>query len=132
MSLSDVNAYPEDTSDLRSGGAQGSPSELITDPAFVRGVRLLAEWDLSFDLCVTHDQLPAVGALVRSCPRTTFVLDHLGKPPVASGRLDPWRAHAARIASFPNVACKLSGLATEAAPGWDPADRVRRARTRYG
>ncbi len=50
------------------------------------------------------------------------MLDHLGKPPVASSCLDPWRADLARIASFPNVACKLSGLATEAAPGWRAVD----------
>lgn len=101
---------------------QGHPPEAITDPKFVCGVRLLPEWGLTFDLCVTHDQLPAAAALVRACPGTSFVLDHLGKPPVASLCLDPWRADLARIASFPNVACKLSGLATEAAPGWRGAD----------
>ncbi len=100
----------------------GQPSGAITDPKFVCGVRLLPEWGLTFDLCATHDQLPPVAALVRACPATSFVLDHLGKPPVASGRLDPWREDIARIASFPNVVCKLSGLSTEAAPDWTAAD----------
>ena len=101
---------------------QGRPAEEITGTALMGGLRLLAEWDLTFDLCATHDQLTSVASLVEACPQTSFVLDHLGKPPVASGQLDPWREHLARIASFPNVACKLSGLATEAAPGWDAGD----------
>jgi L-fuconolactonase len=83
---------------------------------------MLPEWELTFDICVTHAQLPAVNQLVQSCPRTMFVLDHLGKPPVASGRLDPWRENLARVAGHENVSCKLSGLTTEAAPGWRPAD----------
>ena len=101
---------------------QGRPAEQITGRALIAGLRLLAEYGLTFDLCATHDQLTAVASLVEACPQTSFVLDHLGKPPVASGQLDPWRNDVARIASFPNVACKLSGLATEAAPGRATAD----------
>jgi L-fuconolactonase len=101
---------------------QGRPGEEITSTALIHGLRLLTEWDLTFDLCATHDQLAAVSCLVEACPRTSFVLDHLGKPPVARGQLDPWREALAKLASFPNVACKLSGLATEAAPGWSAAD----------
>jgi len=101
---------------------QGSPPETITDEALVDGIRLLPRWNLTFDLCATHDQLPLVAELVGACPDTSFVLDHLGKPPVASRELDPWRDDLARLASFPKVVCKLSGLATEAAPGWRAAD----------
>jgi L-fuconolactonase len=101
---------------------QGQPLEAITDRSLVRGVRLLGEWGLTFDLCVTHEQLPAATELVHACPHTRFVLDHLGKPPVASGRIDPWRDDLARMAAHTNVACKLSGLATEAAPGWETGD----------
>jgi predicted TIM-barrel fold metal-dependent hydrolase len=96
---------------------QGHPLEAITARPFVRGVRMLAEWGLTFDVCVTHDQLPAVSELVQACPHTTFVLDHLGKPPIADGRMSPWRDQLARIAAHGNVACKLSGLSTEAPPG---------------
>jgi L-fuconolactonase len=86
-------------------------------------VALLSELGLVFDACVTHAQLPALTDLVARCDAVTFVLDHLGKPDVAGGRLDPWRADLARLAKLPNVACKLSGLATEADPrGWTPAD----------
>jgi L-fuconolactonase len=101
---------------------QGGPAEAIVDRDLVAGVGLLSGYGLTFDICVTHEQLPAVAALVAECPETTFVLDHLGKPPVASGRLEPWRGDIARIALFPNVTCKLSGLATEAGRGWLDGD----------
>jgi predicted TIM-barrel fold metal-dependent hydrolase len=98
------------------------PAHAILDRRLREGVHLLAERNLTFDICVRHNQLAAVGELVAACPRTSFVLDHLGKPAVADSRLDPWRTDIARLASFENVTCKLSGLATEAAAGWTSAD----------
>jgi len=86
-------------------------------PGFVQGVRLLAEYELSCDLCLTHHQLPSAIALARQCPETTFILNHLGKPAIAAGRLDPWREHLAALATLPHVACKVSGLVTEANHG---------------
>ena len=103
---------------------QDRPVEEITDARFVEGVRLLAERRLRFDICIRHAQLPAAAELVEACPDTVFVLDHLGKPPVAAAALDPWREQMTRLAAHPNVACKLSGLSTEAAPGWQDADVV--------
>ena len=100
---------------------QGRPAETIADPQLVTGVRLLAASRLTFDLCATHGQLPAVAKLVEECPDTLFVLDHLGKPPVAAGALDPWRRDIARLASYSNVSCKLSGLPTEVPGRWTPA-----------
>ena len=101
---------------------QGRPVETITAPALITGVRMLAAWDLTFDLCATHDQLSQACRLVRSCPETRFVLNHLGKPPVRTRAFDPWRADLEKLAILPNVVCKLSGLATEAAPGRGEAD----------
>ncbi|HYY90165.1 MAG TPA: amidohydrolase family protein [Chloroflexota bacterium] len=49
-------------------------------PGFVEGVRLLPEYDLAFDLCLYHHQLASVVELVRRCPETRFVLDHIAKP----------------------------------------------------
>jgi len=83
-------------------------------PPFVRAVQLLADYNLSFDLCIRHGQLPAVTALVRQCPHTQFILDHLGKPNAKEHVLDPWRDQLRELATLPNVACKISGLVTEA------------------
>ena len=53
----------------------------------------------------------------------TFVLDHLGKPAIADGQLEPWGSELAELARLPNVFAKLSGLTTEAKPGeWTPED----------
>jgi L-fuconolactonase len=97
--------------------------EFCLQPDFVAGVRLLETFSFSFDICVRHNQLPAVTALVRECPTVTFVLDHLAKPSVRERQLDPWRGQLAALAELPNVACKLSGLVTEADwQQWRPED----------
>jgi len=92
---------------------------------FVRGVQLLSDYQLSFDICIRHWQLPAVIALVRQCPDTQFILDHLGKPDVKVHRLEPWRTQIRELAALPNVACKISGLVTEAdAAVWEIDDLI--------
>ncbi|MFI7542127.1 amidohydrolase family protein [Actinoplanes sp. NPDC049599] len=102
---------------------QDEPPGFATGPGHLDGVRLLAGHGFTADLCVRHAQLPEITELVARVPQVTFVLDHLGKPPVRDGGLDPWREHLRRLAGHPNVVCKLSGLTTEAGPGrGEPAD----------
>ncbi len=92
-------------------------------PDFVAGVRLLAEFDLSFDLCIKHWQLPSVIELVRRCPDTAFILDHLGKPDIKQQLFASWQADLCKLAELPNVVCKISGMVTEADhEGWLPSD----------
>lgn len=92
-------------------------------PDFVRGVQLLPRHGLTFDLCIFHRQLANTLELVRQCPNVTFILDHIGKPDIKAGRLDPWRDELRALAAQPNVWCKLSGLVTEAdLAAWTPAD----------
>jgi L-fuconolactonase len=83
-------------------------------PGFVEGVRLLARFDLSFDICVYHRQLAGALELARRCPEVRFVLDHAGKPGIRAGLIEPWRTQIVELAALPNVWCKLSGLITEA------------------
>ncbi len=90
-------------------------------PAFVEGVRRLADFDLTFDLCVYVHQLPHVVRLVEQCPQVAFVLDHMGKPAIRDGATEPWQEHLCALADRPNVTCKISGALTEAGPdGWRP------------
>jgi L-fuconolactonase len=97
--------------------------EFCLRPDFVRGVQLLARHGLSFDLCISHRQLANTLKLVRQCPNVRFVLDHIGKPAIKDGLLDPWRAELRALATFPNVWCKVSGLVTEADfERWTDAD----------
>ena len=83
-------------------------------PEFLEGVAQLAEFNLSFDICIKHPQLAACVKMVRSVPQVQFVLDHIGKPDIKSQLFDPWKADIAELASLPNVSCKISGLVTEA------------------
>ncbi len=97
--------------------------EFCLRPDFVRGVQLLPAYGLSFDLCINHTQLANTIKLVRQCEEVSFILDHIGKPDIKVGRLDPWRAELKELAALPNVHCKLSGLVTEADHAkWTPAD----------
>jgi len=102
---------------------QDEAAGFAVQPDFVRGVALLADYGLSFDLCLRHHQLRETLTLVRQCPAVSFVLDHIAKPDIRAGRLDPWRAELAELAGLPNVVCKLSGVVTEADHAhWQPAD----------
>jgi len=83
-------------------------------PEFIRGVQLLPRYGFSFDLCINHTQLANTLRLVRQCPEVKFIMDHIAKPDIKAGQLDPWRAEMRELAALPNVWCKLSGLVTEA------------------
>jgi L-fuconolactonase len=93
-------------------------------PEARRGLAEIAAAGLVFDLVIRADQLPAAARAARAVPQLRFVLDHLGKPRIDQGRagLHRWRDPLAALAARPNVTAKLSGLVTEAAPEWSPAD----------
>src|SRR5215469_16194254 len=96
--------------------AQFEPDErwlLRSDVA--RGLDAVTRAGLTFDLLVTTRELPSAVEVVRSHPATTFVLDHIAKPPIASGDLRRWAAELAPLGELENVSCKVSGLVTEAA-----------------
>jgi L-fuconolactonase len=86
------------------------------EPSFIAGVRVLAEINFTFDLCILPHQLQAVTRLIAGCPEVFFILDHVAKPAIRDQQLDPWRKHLRELAELPNVACKISGLVTEADP----------------
>jgi L-fuconolactonase len=93
---------------------QGQPNGFCITPAFVAGVEQLAAHGLTFDLCITADQLGDAAELVRRCPATRFVLDHCGKPAIRDNAFVSWATGIGALGSLPNVACKISGLFTEA------------------
>lgn len=88
--------------------------EFCIRPQFIEGLKLLAAHDLSFDICIFHHHLPNTIKMVRQCPKVRFVLDHIGKPGIKAGLVDPWRQHLKDLAAMPNVDCKISGVTTEA------------------
>jgi L-fuconolactonase len=99
------------------------------DPAFLerddvrRGIAEVADAGLVFDLVIRHHQLPAAIGLVTGLPQVSFVLDHLGKPPLSGQDLRGWAGHLETLARLPNVSAKVSGLVTEVDwSSWRPAD----------
>ncbi len=88
--------------------------EFCLRPDFVRGVQALADYNLSFDICIDHRHMLNTIQMVRQCPNVHFIIDHIAKPNIKDQVLDPWREHLKTFASFPNVHCKMSGLTTEA------------------
>ncbi|MFF4585586.1 amidohydrolase family protein [Streptomyces sp. NPDC001388] len=94
---------------------QGEPDpRWLVRPEVLRGLSAVAGAGLVYDLLVLPHQLAAAVEAARHLPGLTFVLDHLGKPPIASGELAPWARQIRRLAALPNTVCKLSGMVTEA------------------
>lgn len=93
--------------------SEPDPDWLIR-PDVQRGLAAVAEAGLVYDLVVTRAQLPATTRAASLLPGLTFVLDHLGNPPISSGNLHQWAGFVRDLAALPNVVCKLSGLVTEA------------------
>jgi L-fuconolactonase len=94
--------------------AQSEPNDrFLLQPEFLRGISLLGEFDLAYDILIYPKHLPVAAEFVRRFPRQRFVLDHLAKPLIKSGNLRPWERGMRELGTFPNVFCKLSGLVTE-------------------
>ena len=81
---------------------------------FQRGIAALCDFDLTYDLLIFPRQLTVAITLAQKFPERPFVLDHLAKPPIKNGPLSPWREQIQALAKLPNVACKVSGMVTEA------------------
>lgn len=94
-------------------------------PDVLRGLRAVAGAGLAYDLLVRSRELPAALGVARAVPGLTLVLDHLAKPAVATGELEPWASLLRGLSDLDNVVCKLSGLVTEADwRRWRPDDLV--------
>jgi len=104
------------------------PRFLLGEP-FVRGLRQLRRFGLTYDLLLYRQQLPAAVELVGMLPEQPFVLDHLAKPRISQGAdwdgFAGWRRDIEALAAHDNVSCKVSGMVTEAAwRGWKMADFI--------
>ena len=103
--------------------AEPDPGEWLARPAVQRGLAALARAGLPYDLMIRPAQYDVAARTVAAHPDLTFVLDHLGKPPIAAGPLEPWATGIRALARHPNVYCKLSGLVTVADHArWTVAD----------
>lgn len=105
---------------------QDEPDDnFILQPDFLRGIGKLQKHDLTYDILIYPRQLPATLKFVPQFPDQFFVLDHIAKPHIKDGTIEPWATQITQLAKFPNVHCKISGMVTEADwSNWQPDDFV--------
>ena len=100
-----------------------TPPGYCLDDKFIRGIRLLGERGLSFDLCMRPGELTDAGKLIDACPDTRFILDHCGNARVPDKDRTQWQKDMAALAKRPQLVCKVSGIVASAKPGaWTAAD----------
>jgi len=101
---------------------QDMPVGFCTTPEFIEGVREIVKRRLVFDICIRAGSVPQqmndALYLVQSVPEGVFVLDHVGKPDIAGKKYNEWAEFMEKLAKFPNVFCKISGVVTEAEKDW--------------
>jgi L-fuconolactonase len=105
------------------------PAGWLCSAPVQRGLESVARAGLPYDLIFRPEHLDAVLRTVRADPSMTFVVDHLGKPPLVLEGLDDWAAGIRALAAEPNVTCKLSQILTVAGPTWTLDDLRRYADT---
>lgn len=94
--------------------AQAEADDFLAREDVVRGIGLLQDFNLTYDILVYAQQLPAALALVERLPDQHFVVDHAAKPRIRDGEISSWASRMRELASHTNVWCKVSGLVTEA------------------
>jgi len=100
---------------------ESAPDGFLSRPGVQRGLKAVRDAGLVYDLLVHHRQLAEATEALAGLEGLRIVLDHCGKPGIASGMLDPWRADISRLARNELVTCKISGLVTEAGARWSAA-----------
>jgi L-fuconolactonase len=103
---------------------QSEPDDrFLLRPAFCRGIEALAEFGLTYDILIYPRHLRVAAEFVARFDRQPFVIDHMAKPEIRNGEIRLWEHGIRRLAEFPNVLCKLSGLVTEADwTRWTPTE----------
>ena len=102
---------------------QSEPAEFMLKPEFLRGLAKLKQYNLAYDLLLFPKHLPSAVKVVQQFPEQRFVLDHIAKPLIRTGQIQPWRDDIKELAMHKNVFCKISGMVTEAKlQGWKKED----------
>lgn len=100
---------------------QGQPDGFLDRDDFNRGVEAVTAAGLAYDILIVERQLPQAIRFADRHPNARLVLNHLGKPRIDRGELEPWRTNIQELAKRPHVRCKLSGGITEVALDWTEA-----------
>jgi L-fuconolactonase len=93
---------------------QDEPTGFLDDRRFRAGVERLAMHDLAYDVLIYERQMEEAVRFCAAFPNQRLVLDHIGKPRIADGAIDEWKAHLRELGAMDHVTCKVSGMVTEA------------------
>lgn len=93
---------------------QGQPAGAITDDKFLKGIQTLEKTRFRYDILIFEDQLQECVRFVEHFPDMHFVIDHIAKPTIKESSFNEWATHMKKLADFPNIYVKLSGMVTEA------------------
>lgn len=89
-------------------------SNYLARPQAIKNVQELGRRGIVFDLLTKTPELSGAIEMVKSCPNTQFVMDHISKPYISKGLMEPWKKLIYELAAYENVVCKVSGMITEA------------------
>jgi len=103
--------------------SDSTPAGYSLTKEFIKGVQLLGDLGLSWDICIRPGELGDAAKLVDACPGTRFILDHCGNGPVKSPDRTAWRKDMEVLGKKKNLVCKVSGIVASADKDkWKPAD----------
>jgi len=94
-----------------------TPPGYCLSPEFIRGIQLLGELGMRFDICIRPGELSDAVKLVDACPDTRFILDHCGNPDTQAPDRSQWERDIAALAERKNIVCKVSGIIAGTKPG---------------
>jgi L-fuconolactonase len=87
----------------------------------IENLGYLADQKVVFEFLTYTRHLPFVLEVLQEEPRLNAVIDHISKPEIKAGKIEPWSDLISKVARHENVFCKLSGMVTEADHRiWEP------------
>lgn len=93
---------------------QGQPAGTILDDRFLKGIKKLEKTRFRYDILIFENQLQECVRFVEQFQDMPFVIDHIAKPSIKKSSFEEWASHMKKLADFPNIYIKLSGMVTEA------------------
>ena len=98
------------------------PADWILKPRVLRNLAHTARMGARLEVLTKPPQLPHAIEAIRQTPGLKAVVNHISKPNIADGVMEPWASQMSELRAYPEIFCKLSGMVTEAQPDWTPED----------
>lgn len=99
---------------IRDQVQQKSDNDWLAREIVIKNLQYLGGKNLTYDLLTLPPQLEAAETAVKACPQTHFVMNHISKPFIAKGEIEPWASNMKKLAQYENISVKISGMVTEA------------------